>query len=214
MRDFPSTTFARARRPRGRWHGRPRAACTCVGPRMARRAEPSGRSFSFADPRFEMTAWLTMQSEAKRSRGRFSLQFAICREIFMNCSESDRSLVKFHNVFQCVTGSATRLGAGSNFGTSREEQRGVANGGREGGESCAFACVGRKPRLSRTRPFSFPSLMLAMFRFQQATGPPDQVSQLALEPEHSALPFADFGQWPRGISGLNFADDFDESRFA
>ena len=56
--------------------------------------------------------------------------------------------------------------------------------------------------------------MLAMFRFQQVTGPPDQVSQLALEPEHSALPFADFAQWPRRISGLNFADDFDESRFA
>jgi RNA-directed DNA polymerase len=39
-------------------HGRPMAACTCVGPRMARRAEPSGRSFSFADLRFETTAWL------------------------------------------------------------------------------------------------------------------------------------------------------------
>jgi hypothetical protein len=37
-----------------------------------------------------------------------------------------------------------------------------------------------------------PSLRLAMFRLQQATGPIDQVSQLALEPEHSALPFADF----------------------
>jgi hypothetical protein len=34
------------------------------------------------------TAWLRMQSEAKRSRGRLSLQFAICREIFGNCRES------------------------------------------------------------------------------------------------------------------------------
>jgi hypothetical protein len=41
-------------------------------------------------------------------------------------------------------------------------------------------------------PSRFPSLRLAMFRFQQATGPIEQVSQLALEPEHSALPFADF----------------------
>jgi hypothetical protein len=32
-----------------------------------------------------------------------------------------------------------------------------------------------------------------MFRFQQATGSIGQVSQLALEAEHSALPFADFG---------------------
>ena len=30
--------------------------------------------------RGDETAWLTMQSESKRSRGRFSLQFAICRE--------------------------------------------------------------------------------------------------------------------------------------
>jgi hypothetical protein len=58
------------------------------------------------------------------------------------------------------------------------------------------------------------SLRLAMFRFQQATGPIDQVSQLALEPEHSALPLADFVQWVRRISSLNFADDFDESRRA
>ncbi len=36
----------------------------------------------------DRTAWLRMQSEAKRSRGRFSLQFAICREIFRNCRES------------------------------------------------------------------------------------------------------------------------------
>jgi hypothetical protein len=34
------------------------------------------------------TAWLRMQSEAKRSRGRISLQFAICREIFAKCRES------------------------------------------------------------------------------------------------------------------------------
>jgi hypothetical protein len=34
------------------------------------------------------TAWLRMQSEAKRSRGRISLQFAICREILRNCRES------------------------------------------------------------------------------------------------------------------------------
>ena len=53
-----------------------------------------------------------------------------------------------------------------------------------------------------------------MFRFQQAAGPIDQVSQLALEPEHSALPFADFAEWARRISSLNFADDFDESRLA
>ena len=53
-----------------------------------------------------------------------------------------------------------------------------------------------------------------MFRFQQAAGPLDQVSQLALETEHSALPFADFAEWASRISGLNFAGDFDESRLA
>ena len=62
------------------------------------------------------------------------------------------------------------------------------------------------------RTSSFPSL--SMFRFQQATGPIEQVSQLALEPKHSTLPFADFAQGARRISSLNFADDFGESRFA
>jgi hypothetical protein len=38
----------------------------------------------------------------------------------------------------------------------------------------------------------FSSFRLAMLPFQQATGPIDQVSQLALEPEHNALSFADF----------------------
>jgi hypothetical protein len=53
-----------------------------------------------------------------------------------------------------------------------------------------------------------------MFSFQQAIRPIHQVSQLTLEPEHSALTFADFAQWGRRISSLNFADDFDEIRDA
>ena len=48
------------------------------------------------------TAWLTMQSELKRSRRWFSLQFAICRDVFINCSESDRSLVTLHNDFNVL----------------------------------------------------------------------------------------------------------------
>ena len=35
----------------------------------------------------DQTAWLRMQSEAKRSRRPFSLQFAICREICTKCRE-------------------------------------------------------------------------------------------------------------------------------
>jgi hypothetical protein len=56
-----------------RRHGRLRAACTCVGPRMARRAEPSGRSFSFADLRFEATAWLGISDSNCRIRASLSL---------------------------------------------------------------------------------------------------------------------------------------------
>jgi hypothetical protein len=50
-----------------------------------------------------------------------------------------------------------------------------------------------------------------MFSFQQATRPIHQIPQLTLEPQHSALTFADFAQWARRIGSLNFADDFDES---
>ncbi len=59
-----------------------------------------------------------------------------------------------------------------------------------GGQSRKFRC--RAWRHTLPSSDTAPSLRLAMFRFQQATGPIDQVSQLALEPEHSALPFADF----------------------
>jgi len=58
---------------------------------FARRVGVIGASrldFRQVAPYRDPTAWLRMQSEAKRSRGRFSLQFAICREIFRNCRES------------------------------------------------------------------------------------------------------------------------------
>ena len=77
-----------------------------------------------------------------------------------------------------------------------------------------FACAAASRDYHVLGPFLISSLRLAMFHFQQVTGPIDQVSQLVLETEHSALPFADFAQWASRISGLNFAGDFDESRFA
>jgi len=50
----------------------------------------------------ETTAWLRMQSAAKRSRRPLSLQFAICREIFRNCRESQFMAMKFNNDFNML----------------------------------------------------------------------------------------------------------------
>lgn len=74
--------------------------------------------------------WLRVQSDAKRSRGRISLQFAICREIFRNCRESDPIAAKFSNGFKILEGRPPDQGAGKIFWYCREEQRGIANGGR------------------------------------------------------------------------------------
>ena len=74
--------------PSARW---PRAAgFPCSIPR-ATEADGAGIAQVRNQP-VETTAWLRMESEAKRSRGQFSLQFAICREIFRNCRDS-RSVV-------------------------------------------------------------------------------------------------------------------------
>lgn len=72
----------------------------------------------------------TGASDAKRSRGRISLQFAICREIFRNCRESDPIAAKFSNGFKILEGRPPDQGAGKIFWYCREEQRGIANGGR------------------------------------------------------------------------------------
>jgi hypothetical protein len=70
-----------------------------------------------------------MQSEAKRSRGRFSLQFAICREIFRNCRESRSIPVKSINDFNVLLRSYPAQGAVRNFLYCREEQGGIADPG-------------------------------------------------------------------------------------
>jgi hypothetical protein len=56
-----------------------------------------------------------MQSEAKRSRGPFSLQFAICRVIFINCRESQRCVRHFPNDFNMLMGVARDLGSREKF---------------------------------------------------------------------------------------------------
>src|SRR6266545_3310320 len=72
------------------------------------------------------------------SPGRISLQFAICREIFRNYRESQS--VPCQNFLMISRGSyefSLAQGAGrgfeycrEGFGNCREEQRGIANGGR------------------------------------------------------------------------------------
>jgi hypothetical protein len=83
-----------------------------------------------AGPVGDQTAWLRMQSEAKRSRGRFSLQFAICREIFRNCTESRSIVCEISTWFQYVVRSSPYLGSREHFsvfaGKSSVELRMVA----------------------------------------------------------------------------------------
>src|SRR5215211_762541 len=62
------------------------------------------------------------------SGGRISLQFAICREIFRNCRESDPITAKFSNGFKILDIRPPDQGAGRIFWYRREEQRGIANG--------------------------------------------------------------------------------------
>jgi hypothetical protein len=73
------------------------------------------------------TAWLRMQSEAKRSRGRISLQFAICRDIFLNCRESRFISCEIPNNLNILGVVIPTQVAGSIFGYCREEQRGIAD---------------------------------------------------------------------------------------
>src|SRR5688572_23892601 len=72
-----------------------------------------------------------MQSEAKRSPGQISLQFAICRVIFRNCRENrSYCLSSFLMVLRCWKEFSRPKEQGEIFGCCREEQRGIASGGR------------------------------------------------------------------------------------
>src|SRR5262245_35905395 len=73
------------------------------------------------------TAWLRMQSEAKRSRGRISLQFAICTDIFRNCRENRFVSCETPNNLNILGETIPTQGAGSILGYCREEQRGIAD---------------------------------------------------------------------------------------
>jgi hypothetical protein len=63
----------------------------------------------------DLTAWLRMQSEAKRSPRRSSLQFAICREIFRNCRESRCIGCQIFQCFQPFKGSSPYLASSEHF---------------------------------------------------------------------------------------------------
>jgi hypothetical protein len=91
--------------------------------------------------RGDPTAWLRMQSEAKRSRGRISLQFAICREIFRNCRESRSYCCQVFEWFQYLRRRPRSKEQGGFFGNAGTEQGaflvlqgraafGIVNGGR------------------------------------------------------------------------------------
>jgi hypothetical protein len=72
-----------------------------------------------------------MQSEAKRSLGRISLQLTICRVIFRNCREGrSYCLSSFLMVSRGWKEFSRPEEQGEIFGYCREEQRGIANGGR------------------------------------------------------------------------------------
>jgi hypothetical protein len=66
---------------------------------------------AYRDP----TAWLRMQSEAKRSPRGSSLQFAICREIFRNCRESRCIGCQIFQCFQPFKGSSPYLASSEHF---------------------------------------------------------------------------------------------------
>jgi len=75
------------------------------------------------------TAWLRMQSEAKRSRGGISLQFRICREIFRICRESRATAFRIPNDFNRLEVTSDRSEQGAFFriaGKSSVELRMVA----------------------------------------------------------------------------------------
>ena len=64
---------------------------------------------------------------AKRSRGRISLQFRICRDISTNCRGSDSFPREIPLNFNTLGLVIPTQGAGNIFGSCREEQRGIAD---------------------------------------------------------------------------------------
>jgi hypothetical protein len=68
------------------------------------------------------TAWLRMQSKAKRSQTGFSLQFAISREISANCRVGNRGGPPFSNDINMLSGLARSREQGEVFRYCREKQ--------------------------------------------------------------------------------------------